>query len=111
MLPPLDERVRTAFRQPAKGRLVVHITNVQAVPGHAVKPAPDQGIGRLNWAYPIEEIVPAHNVHVRIASPSEPERVYLAPERAELEYQFADGWIDVTVPAVGYHVMVVVEGR
>ncbi len=102
----------TAFRQPALGRLVAHIVNLQAVPGHEVKPGPIEGAGQLNWAYPIEEIVPAHSVQVRIASDGNPpRRVYLAPEGTDLAYDVQDGWIRVTVPTVHYHTMVVVEGQ
>ena len=116
----------TAFEQPAsaKGsfppssregaqalRLVVHIVNLQAVPGHEVKPGQIEGAGKLNWAYPIEEIVPARNVQLRIASPDNANlRVYLAPEGEELPFNVGDGWIRVRVPTVHYHAMVVVEG-
>ena len=116
----------TAFEQPASARcsfpstsregaqaqrLVVHIVNLQAVPGHEVKQGQIEGAGKLNWAYPIEEIVPARNVQLRIASPDNANlRVYLAPEGEELPFNVGDGWIRVRVPTVHYHAMVVVEG-
>ena len=69
-----------------------------------------EGAGQLNWANPIEEIVPAHDVLLRIAAPaSAATRVYLAPEGEELAFEIEEGEIRVRVPTVHYHTMVVVE--
>jgi hypothetical protein len=99
----------TAFRQSTRDRLIVHLVNLQAVPGHNVQTQPTRRAGQLNWAYPIEEIVPAYDVQLRVARSNRPRRVYLAPHGAEMEYDFVDGWLCVTVPKVAYHAMVVVE--
>ena len=94
-----------------ESRLVVNIVNLQAVPGHEVKQGAVEGAGKLNWAYPIEEIVPAHDVRLKIANHGHGHpRVYLAPEGEELAFDLEDGWIQVSVPTVHYHAMIVVEG-
>lgn len=113
----------TAFRQPvaaldnaaggkdnAGSRLIVHIVNLQAVPGHDIRHGGIEGAGKLNWANPIEEIVPAQDVSLRIDAPGgATTRVYLAPDGEELAFESEGGEIRVGVPAVHYHTMVVVE--
>jgi len=90
--------------------LVVHIVNLQAVPGHEVRHGRIEGAGQLNWANPIEEIAPARDLLLRIAAPSNPNtRVYSAPDGEKLDFESEDGEIRVRVPTVHYHTMVVVE--
>jgi hypothetical protein len=101
----------TAFRQPDAGRLIVHVINLQVSPAHDVKRFPAERPGGVNWANPVEEIVPARRVNVRVAASSEPKRVYLAPESVDLAYAFDGAWIRTTIPEVAYHSMLVVEGE
>ncbi|MCY4092085.1 MAG: beta-galactosidase trimerization domain-containing protein [Caldilineaceae bacterium] len=97
-------------QEKAGSRLVVHIVNLQAVPGHDVRHGRIEGAGQLNWANPIEEITPAHDLMLRIAAPSKPNtRVYTAPDGEELDFEVEDGEIRVRIPTVHYHTMVVVE--
>jgi len=48
-------------------------------------------------------------VKVSLAVKRHPSRVYLAPSRQPLEYTYADGRVNFTVPTVAIHQMVAVE--
>ena len=57
----------------------------------------------------VEDVVELHNVKVSLAVKRHPSRVYLAPSRQPLEYTYADGRVNFTVPTVAIHQMVAVE--
>jgi hypothetical protein len=57
----------------------------------------------------IEDIVPLYDVALSLMLPRKPKTVYLAPEREELDFVYADGRCQVIVPEVTGHAMVVFE--
>ena len=57
----------------------------------------------------IEDTVPLFNVGLSLALPVKPRRVYLAPARQALPFVWADGRVDLVIPRVDGHAMVVLE--
>ena len=57
----------------------------------------------------VEDVVPLHNVKVALQAKSRPSRVYLAPQKTDLSFEYADGCAKVTVPEVHGHQMAVFE--
>ena len=57
----------------------------------------------------IEDIVPIYNSSVSLKVSEKPSRVYLAPQRTELDYTYENGRINYTVPKIDCHQMVVIE--
>ena len=57
----------------------------------------------------IEDAVELANVKVSLAADKAPEKVYLAPSGEEIPFAYADGRVEITVPSVILHQMVVVE--
>jgi len=58
----------------------------------------------------IQDIIPLHDVKVSLKSDAEPTKVYIAPSGDELEWELADGYVQVSVPVVEGYAVVVVEG-
>jgi hypothetical protein len=54
-------------------------------------------------------VVPLRNVPLSLLSDRAPRRVYCAPSRRPLIYDYVDGRVRVVVPVVEGHQMVVVE--
>lgn len=57
----------------------------------------------------VEDVVPLFDVPVSLKHPGKPRRVYLAPEGADLPFDHRAGRVDVTVPRMDGHAMIVVE--
>jgi hypothetical protein len=57
----------------------------------------------------IEDVIPLHNVRLSVRLPRMPRLVYLAPSRVPLPFTQADGRVEVTVPELHGHEMVVFE--
>lgn len=57
----------------------------------------------------IEDIVPVHNVSVRLRLPKAIKRAYLAPQREEIPFVQKDGAVEFKVEEVCCHQMVVLE--
>jgi hypothetical protein len=57
----------------------------------------------------IEDIVTLSDVDVALAVDAEPARVYLAPSREELSFDYSDGKVRFTVPEVEMNQIVAVE--
>jgi hypothetical protein len=57
----------------------------------------------------VEDVIPLHNVQVSLAAKRKPNRAYLAPSRQPLEFTYAHGRVEFTVPTVEIHQMVVLE--
>ena len=57
----------------------------------------------------IEDATPLYDVEVSLKLDKAPERVYLAPEGAELKFVWENGRARFTVPKVVLHQMVVAE--
>ena len=55
----------------------------------------------------VEEPIVLHDVSLQVRTGKRPQRVYLAPQRTELAFEFADGVTKLKVPEVnGYQVVV-----
>ncbi len=57
----------------------------------------------------IEDIIPIYNCEVSIKLDNKPNKVYLAPQIAELDYKYESGKVSYTVPEIDCHQMVVIE--
>jgi hypothetical protein len=58
----------------------------------------------------IEDIVPVHNLPIKLRLASKPKRVYLAPEGTDLPFTHTKpGTIDLTLPTLAGHAMIVLE--
>lgn len=79
-----------------RGRLVAHLVYYVWQ-----RRAPDLDI--------IEDVVPIHNVSLAVRTGRQPAMVYTAPEREQLEFNFANGVSQCIVPLVRGHQMVVFE--
>jgi hypothetical protein len=78
------------------GKRIVHLLNYPAI-----RRATDLDI--------VEEAAPLANVKVALRTAKEPSRVYLAPQRQSLKFNFNDGYTQVIVPSVQGHQMIVFE--
>ena len=79
-----------------KGRTIVHV--LQYCPERR---APNLDI--------VEDIVPIANVALSLRLAKRPKRVYLAPSRAAVPFQYKDGRVEATLAEVRGHEMVVLE--
>jgi type 1 glutamine amidotransferase len=77
----------TLFAQEAEGRTIVHLVNTQ----------------------PTEETIPVTDITARIRFKKPITKVYLAPDSTELEYSVEGDTVEVRVPKVEYHNMIVIE--
>ncbi len=84
----------TLLRQ--DNRLVVHLVNFQP---HR------RGLGTEY----IEEVFPLRNLELEVRTEDEPSRVYMAPQRRELEFSYEKPYTRCVVPEVKIHQMVVFE--
>ncbi len=57
----------------------------------------------------IENTVPLYNVNCEVKYENKPSRVYLAPEKEEIPFEYKDGRVSFTVPVVDIHAMAVIE--
>jgi hypothetical protein len=92
----------TIFRQKdAEGeRLVVHLFN-------GINSSSDHGLPEMN--VPLrEEVVPIGGIRVRFHK-LRPKRIHLEPENVELTPETKHAWIEVALPPLAVHSMVVVE--
>lgn len=86
----------TVLRQPAQGRTVLHLLHY----------IPERRGLEFDT---IEDVIPLHDVTVRLRLDAAPRRVYLAPQDESLPHAYRDGYVHVTVPRVVGHQMVAVE--
>jgi hypothetical protein len=78
------------------GKRIVHLLHYPAT-----RRAPDLDI--------VEEAIPLANVKIALRTVKEPSRVYLAPQRQSLKFDFQGGYAYTVVPSVQGHQMVVFE--
>ncbi len=78
------------------GRRIVHVLHYPAT-----RRAPDLDI--------VEEAIPLSNVKIALRMESKPLRVYLAPQRQSLPFEFNNGYASAVIPLVNGHQMVVFE--
>ena len=84
--------------QPAQGRRIAHLLYYTPV---RVTPTLDL----------IEDIVPVRRIRLAVRVPRRPQRVYLAPSRRPLAFQYDRGVATLTLPELRGHAMVVCETR
>jgi hypothetical protein len=78
------------------GRRIVHVLHYPAA-----RRAPDLDI--------IEDVLPLANVRIGLRTEKKPSRVYLAPQRQSLPFEFRNGYAEAVVPSVQGHQMLVFE--
>ncbi len=88
--------VVTLMNQVAERRLVNHLLYASPVK-------------RGNGVEVIEDIVPVYNTEVSIKLDREPERVYLAPQDRDIDFDYTDGILTYTLDKIECHQMVVIE--
>ncbi|MBI3680576.1 MAG: alpha-L-fucosidase [Acidobacteria bacterium] len=57
----------------------------------------------------VEDVIPLANASVAARIPQRPSRVYLAPQRQDLKFEYRDGYARATIPTINGHQMVVFE--
>jgi hypothetical protein len=86
----------TLLRQEVENRCIVHLLHY----------IPE----RRGLAFDtIEDVIPLYNVPLSFKVPERPARVYLAPGREELDFDYDGGCVCLTVPEVVGHAVVVSE--
>ena len=78
------------------GRRIVHLLHYPAA-----RRCPDLDI--------VEDVIPLANVKLALRMEKAPQKVYLAPQRQSLKFNYAAGYAEVVVPSVKGHQMVVFE--
>ena len=91
----------TAFKQPSKNRIIVHLVNFQTEISRSIADTPSV----------IREVIPVHDVTVFIKASEPVSKVYLAPEKKKLSFKSVNGRLKVKVPKIDIHGMVVVERK
>ncbi len=57
----------------------------------------------------IEDVIPLYNIQLKVKLPQSPKGVYCAPEQILLDFEFKNGYVDICVPEVNGHQMIVFE--
>ena len=79
-----------------KNRTIVHVLHY----------TPQRRTAKLDL---LEEIVPIFDVPLSVKLPKAPKRVYLAPQRLPIPFEYLRGRANLRVPKVDGHAMVVFE--
>ena len=79
-----------------QGRRIVHVLHYPAQ-----RRCPDLDI--------VEDVLPLSNVKLAMRLEQRPAKVYLAPQRQSLRFDYAEGYAQVVVPVVQGHQMIVFE--
>ena len=79
-----------------KNRTIVHILQY----------APQRRTQKLDL---VEDIVPLFDVPLSVKLPKAPKQVYLAPEKRAIPFEYLRGRVNLRVPRVDGHAMVVFE--
>lgn len=85
----------TVMRQPG-GRTIVHLLNY----------SPERRTPTLDL---VEDIFPLYNLPLSLRLAKAPRKVYLAGQGQAMDFQYADGRVQLTVPEVKGHQMIVLE--
>lgn len=89
--------VATLMDQTAENRLVCHL--LYAFP-----------VRRGEGVEVIEDVVPLYGVHASLdLGGRSPKRVYLAPEKRDIDYSFSNGRVSFTLDKLDLHAMIVVD--
>lgn len=73
---------------------------------HLLQYCPERRTDKLDI---VEDIVPLHHVPVSIKLAKKPASVYLAPDKAPVDFEWSDGRANFVVPTVNGHAMIVLE--
>lgn len=57
----------------------------------------------------VEDIIPLYRLNLSLRLPTAPRKVYLAPEQTPLTFAYQNGRVELTVPEVNGHAMIVME--
>jgi hypothetical protein len=79
-----------------EGRRIVHLLHYPAE-----RRAPDLDV--------VEDVIPLHQVKLALRTDRRPQRVYLAPQRTALNFDYSEGYARTEVPTVNGHQMVAFE--
>lgn len=91
-----DRGIVTLNEQPEQNRLVNHLLfTATSVRGTNTEV--------------IEDVIPLYDVKVAVRLDKAPKRVYLAPQNADLPYEYKGGVLRYTVPKLELHQMVVID--
>ncbi len=82
--------------QPAENRYVVHILHY----------IPER---RFESVDTIEDVIPLYQVSLSVKMENEPSSVSLQPSNTKLEFTYENGYMNVVVPKVNGHEMVVIN--
>jgi Beta-galactosidase trimerisation domain len=64
---------------------------------------------RTNVLDLVEDVVPVYNIPLSVRINTAPSQVYLAPSHEKVDFEYADACVNLIVPAVEGHQMVVIE--
>jgi hypothetical protein len=103
----------TAWDQPAANRRIVHLVNVQSDIGRTVTIKGDWGKSAQENLHVIQEILPVHDLIVRMKTPAgkQAARAVLQPAGQPLPWTVDGDWLSVQVPRVHVHEAIVWEWR
>jgi hypothetical protein len=73
---------------------------------HLLQYCPERRTGKLDL---VEDIVPLYDVPMSLKLAKKPKRVYSAPEEEEIPFDYSEGRVNLLVPEVEGHAMVVFE--
>ena len=93
---PTSAQVTVTQQPTAGGRLIAHVLSYAA----------ERRTAQIDV---IEDVIPLHDVQLKLRTGFRPSRVYEAPSSAPLTYEWKDGQVSVRLPRVEGHAMVVVE--
>ncbi len=79
-----------------KGRRIVHLLHYPAE-----RRCPDLDI--------VEDVIPLTTLKLGLRMENVPQKVYVAPLRQSLKFEYANGYAEVVIPSVQGHQMVVFE--
>ena len=57
----------------------------------------------------IEDVIPVYDVSVRIKTEKRPARIYSAPDRADIDFEFKDGYTSYVIDKLDLHKVAVIE--
>lgn len=86
----------SVIRQSKPARTIVHLLSY----------SPERRTPKLDL---VEDIIPVFNLPLSLRMDHKPRRVYLAPQKQELDFELLNGRINLCVPMVNGHQMVVFE--
>lgn len=91
---PSTARV-TVLDQVEEGRRVVHVLHYP--------------IERRAEIDIIEDVIPLFDIDMKVKTPFVPKKVYLAPEKIDIDFKYEDGFVEFKISKVNGHQMVAIE--